>query len=372
MARRRSVTMSDVAKQAEVSESTVSRVLSGTKTSVAISDETRERVLAVVDDLSYQPHPFARALRGKYVNLIGLIAREIDDPFFAQLIEIISTEAKARGFDLVLGFAKSDPEEALALSEVLDLRQSDGLLLLGDLDVSPGDRELLVRVGRDRRTVSVCRGSGRLVGDTAWVDVDNRKGAFLVLGYLASLGHQRIGVITSGRAGDLEERMAAYAEYAEEHLGGPYDGYVQQAENNYGGGYRATAELLTLRSPPTAIWAEDDTMALGALAAAFDLNLNVPRDLSIAGYDDVRLAEYLRPALTTVRQPIAKIGERAVEILVGLIHAEEGSGPLPQVLLEPELVVRASCAPPREDGVLVMVSGGHQGSTGREVAPAPR
>jgi DNA-binding LacI/PurR family transcriptional regulator len=362
--------MSDVARRADVSESTVSRVLSGTKTSVTISDRTRERVLAVVDELSYQPHPFARALRGKRVNLIGLIAREIDDPFFAQLIEVISAEAKARGFDLVLGFAKSDPEEALALSEVLDLRQSDGLLLLGDLNETPGDRELLERMGRDRRTVSVCRGSDSLVGDTAWVDVDNRRGAFLVLDHLVGLGHGRIGLVTSGRVGDLAERVDAYTEFVSDRLGEVCADLIQRGENDFGGGYRAATRLLELPEPPTAIWAEDDMMALGALAAACDLGLCVPDDVSIAGYDDVRVAEYVRPSLTTVRQPIEELGARAIEILVDLIRAEEAVGPLPQVLLEPELVVRDSTARPPERRASTTASDGYRVDTGREVVPA--
>ena len=372
MARRRSVTMSDVAKQAEVSESTVSRVLSGAKTSVSISDQTRERVLAVVDKLNYHPHPFARALRGKHVNLLALIAREIDDPFFAQLIEVISTEAKARGFDLVLGYAKSDPQRALALSDVLDLRQSDGLLLLGDLDESLEDRDFLAHIGKERRTVSLCRGSGSLVGNTAWVAVDNRKGARLALDYLADLGHRRIALITADRVGDLQERLDSYNEFATDCLGGLYDGYVQGAENSYQGGYIAAMALLSLPIPPTAIWAADDTMAVGALGAAFDLGVNVPEDVSIVGYDDVRLAAYVRPALTTVRQPIEELGKQAVEILVELIRVEGSTDPLPQVLLDPELVIRASCAAPGWVGAPMAAREGCQLETTREVVPARR
>jgi len=338
--------MSDVAKQADVSESTVSRVLSGAKTSVPISDQTRVRVLAVVDELKYQPHPFARALRGKNVNLLGLIAREIDDPFFAQLIEVIGAEAKARGFDLVLGHAKSDPQQALALSEVLDLRQSDGLLLLGDLDESPEDRNFLARMGKERRTVSLCRGRGSLVGNTAWVAVDNRKGARLALDYLARLGHRKIAFIAADRLGDLKERLDAFREFIGERFGVPCNGYVQRTENSYRGGYEATMKLLAHPDPPTAILAADDTMAVGVLCAAWDAGIPVPVGLSVVGYDDVRLAEYVRPALTTVRQPIEEIGRRAVEILVDLIGAAATTEPLPQVMLAPELVVRDSCAAP--------------------------
>jgi DNA-binding LacI/PurR family transcriptional regulator len=340
------ITIRDVALQAGVSESTVSRVLSGVETPIPISEETRERVLQAAKELSYRPHPFARALRGKSTNLLGLIVREIDDPFFAQLIEVIGNVAKEEGYDLMLGYAKSDPEEALALSEILDLRHSDGLFLLGDLKESPEDHTFLAKMGENRRMVSVCRGSQELVGNTPSVGVDNRKGAFLALDYLAQLGHHRIAHINADRVGDLWERMEVYCEFMQDRFTESRQEYVQLDENSYEGGYRATQRLLSLPHPPTAIFATDDTMAIGALSAASDMGRLVPRDVSVIGFDDVKIAAYLRPALTTVRQPIEKIGEKAVELLLEMIREGSTPDPLPRLLIEPELVVRDSCAEP--------------------------
>ncbi len=340
------ITIHDVALQAGVSESTVSRVLSGVATPIPISEETRERVRKAATELSYRPHPLARALRGKGTNLLGLIVREVDDPFFAQLIEVIGNVANEQGYDLILGYAKSDPEEALALSEILDSRHNDGLFLLGDLKESIEDRTFLAQIGKDRRIVSLCRGSQELVSGTPSVGVDNRKGAWLALTYLAQLGHRRIGHITADRLGDLRERMQVYCDFMRDRLGGSCREYIQLDENSYAGGYRATQRLLSLPSPPTAVFATDDTMALGALSAASDMGRAVPRDVSVIGFDNVKIAAYVRPALTTIRQPIEEIGRKAVELLLEMIREESAPNSLPRLLIEPELVIRQSCASP--------------------------
>ncbi len=343
---RRPVTIRDVAIRAGVSESTVSRVLSDVETVIAISDETRERVQRAARELRYRPHPYARALRGKAVNLLGVIAREIDDPFFAELISAIGTAAKEKGYDLALAYARSDPEQALALTETLEARHSDGLLLLGDLRESPEDRSFLMRLASDRQVVSVCRGRYHLVESTPAVGIDNRRGVLLALEYLAQLGHRRIAHISTGRVGDFYERAEAYREFMRARFGGEQPGYLQFEENTCEGGYRATGVLLALTPPPSAILVADDTMAIGALAAAYDAGVRVPHALSVIGFDDIKIAAHVRPALTTVRQPIEEIGRRAVEMLIEMIETGAAPDPPPQIVLAPELVVRGSCAPP--------------------------
>jgi len=348
----KSVTIRDVAQLAKVSESTVSRVLSEATTTVSISQETRQRVLSAAGELSYQPHRFARALRGKGTRLLGLIVREIDDPFFASLTEVISSVANEEGFQVVLGYANSDPAEALALSEIPDFRHTDGLLLLGDLRESSEDHRFLATIAEDRWVVSVCRGSQEIVGGIPSVAVDNRVGASMALEYLHQLGHQRIATIHAGRTGDLKERYEAYCEFMSARPSEEMGKYIQVDENSYEGGYRATKNLLSLAHPPTAIFATDDTMAIGVLSAAADMGRVVPRDVSVIGFDDIKIAAYLRPALTTVRQPIDQIGRQSVDLLIEMIRKEMLGNPLPRILVKPELVIRDSCAPPRTDAVL--------------------
>lgn len=343
----RTITIRDVAEQAGVSQSTVSRVLNCADTQIPISQETRQRVQRVATELGYRPHPGARSLSGSGTGLIGIITREINDPFFAELIDVISNMAKEEGYDLVLGNAKREPENALALRDrMLDPRHCDGLLLCGDLRESAEDHTFLDSMGRDHRLVSVSRGSQHLVGSTPSVDIDNRKGALLALDHLAQLGHQRIACMNVGRVGDLWERLEAYREFMQEGFGGVPENYVQPTKNSYDGGYKATKRLLSLPTPPTALFAMDDTMAIGALGAAVDMGWAVPADLSIVGFDDMEVAAYVRPALTTVRQPTEELGRKALELLLTMIEGEVPCDPCPRLVLEPELIIRDSCGPP--------------------------
>ena len=347
---RRTITIRDVAEQAGVSQSTVSRVLNSRDTQIRISQETRQRVHEVAEELGYRPHPGARSLSGSSTGLIGLITREINDPFFAELIDVISNVAKDEGYDLVLGNAKREPENALALREkMLDPRHCDGLLLCGDLRESAEDHTFLDSMGRDHRLVSVSRGSQHLVLNTPSVAVDNHKGVLLALDHLAQLGHQRIACLDVGRVGDLWERLDAYRDFMQERFGAVPEEYVQPTKNSYKGGYKATKRLLSLPTPPTALFAMDDMMAIGAMGAAVDMGWAVPADLSIIGFDDMKVGAYVRPALATVRQPMDELGRKAIELLLTMIEAEEPCEHCPQLLLEPKLIIRESCAPPRPD-----------------------
>ena len=346
---KRSVTLVDVAKRAGVSPTTVSYVLNRTETQIRISQETRKRVQHAARELGYRPNPAARALRGKGTHLLGLILREIDDAFFAELVEVISDAARVRGYDLVLGYARSSAREALAVSEILDLRQCDGLLLLGDLKESADDLDLLSDLWTEHHVVSVCRGSGDLVQDGPSISVDNRKGADIALEYLVGLGHERIAFLDTGRQmGDLWERADAYREFMTDRFGAVPDGYFQADENSYEGGRRSMRELLHLVSRPTAALAADDTMAIGALRAAGEEGFEVPRELSLVGFDGIKIGAYLTPALTTIRQPIGEIGQKAVQLLLSLVEADSPSSSNTRVVTQPELVVRESCDSPHE------------------------
>jgi DNA-binding LacI/PurR family transcriptional regulator len=342
------VKIEDVARYANVSKSTVSRVLAGTVTPIRISDVTRSSVMNAARELGYRPHPGARSLSGKLTHLLGVIVREISDPFFAELIEGITNSAKDAGYDIVLGNARRDPERALALRDrMLDLRFCDGILLCGDLAESPDDHRFLGGLGVDDRVVSVSRGNSQLVSRVAGVAVDNLNGTKLALDYLFDLGHRQIACLAANRVGDLWERQEAYQAIMRERFGSIAGTDVRHVENTIAGGYRGAVDLLTRPDHPTAIFALDDVMAIGALSAAVDLGMNVPRYISIIGFDDSPMASYVRPALTTIRQPIGEIGEKAVSLLVKMIEQEDVPGNPVYLCLKPELVVRDSCGPVR-------------------------
>lgn len=340
-------TIRDVALLAGVAESTVSRVLTGAETSIPISDDTRQRVQHAAGELGYRAHPGARALRGKGTGLLGVIVREFDDAFFSRLVDAFVNAARDAGYDLMLGSAKGDPEQAVALSETLNMRYCDGLLLLGDLRETPEDHSFLNTFSGQAPLILVCRGSGPLVGDMPSVTMDSRLGANSVLEYLAELGHRRIAFIGSARLGDLHERGEAYTAFMAERVGGVPKGYLELVENGLEGGYQAMTRLLALPEPPTALFAADDAMAIGAMKAAAERGVAVPADLSIVGFDDIKLAAYLHPALTTVHQPYEEIACQAVALLVEMIRHRAIPQPAPHIRIPPELVKRESCAPPK-------------------------
>jgi DNA-binding LacI/PurR family transcriptional regulator len=338
VARPTTPTMKDVSRLAGVSQSTVSRVLSGTYTAVPIAPETRERVLRAAEALHYRPHPLARGLRGAGTALLGLIVREIADPFFTSMLKVIALEARRRGYNLVLGDARSSAQEALALTQVLEIRHCEAILLVGDLVDEP--RLLAELTGTDRAMVAVCQGA-RAPG-LSTVNTNGERGARLALEHLYELGHRRIALLDAGWIGDVEPRRSAYQRFVRDHGLSCPTSYQQVAPNEPGGGQAACARLLMLREPPSAIFATTDVLAIGALKAADAAGVRVPNDLSVVGFDDISFAAYTVPALTTVRQPIEAMARLAIEI--ALRRAANPGAPPETHWLDPELVVRDSTA----------------------------
>jgi DNA-binding LacI/PurR family transcriptional regulator len=339
------VTLKQVSELAGVSQSTVSRVLNGRRSGVPIAAATRERVLQVIEELGYRPHPLARGLRGAGTALLGLIVREVADPFFAWAIEAIAAESRRHGYSLVLGHARSSAREALVLAEVLETRHCDGVILLGDLRDEP--RLWSELEGGGLALVAMCQG-GRAPGIPT-VDCDNRAGAVMALQHLYELGHRRIAFLDAGWLGDVEERRLAYRAFMGERGLPVPEGYDRRLPGNHpDAGLAAFRSLLELPSPPTAVFCATDQVALGALTAAARAGLRVPVDVSVVGFDDIPMARFAVPGLTTVRQPLARMARVALERLLGLIRSGAGSRDRPgsRERLRPSLVVRGSTAAP--------------------------
>lgn len=342
-ARPRPVTMRDIARATNLSQSTVSRVLNDTPTLVPIADDTRERVLAMATALGYRPNPMARALRGASTMLLGLIVRDITDPFFAGAIEAVTTGAGARGYNVVLGHVHARTDEAITLWGVLEARHCDAILLLGDTRDQP--RLLQDLAGSLVPVVALWQGT-RPTG-VASVAVDNHAGVSAVLDHLTGLGHRRIAFVGGRRLGDIEEREDAFTQYlARRHERVP-DGYVQHGDNEPAAAVAALDRLLALPEPPTAIVASTDVLAVGLLHAAHVRGLRVPQQLSIAGFDDIPLAAFAVPALTTVLMPVRDMVERALQLALDA-PTDRSAGEQRQqspTVLKPTLIVRASTGP---------------------------
>jgi DNA-binding LacI/PurR family transcriptional regulator len=335
-------TMRQISQITGVSQSTVSRVLSGADFRVPIAANTRERVLKVVAELGYTPNPLARALRGARSALLGLIVRDVSDPFFALVIEAVTNEARRRGYGVVLGHARSRASEAVALQETLATWHCDALILLGDLRDQPALMNELL--GSALPVVGLCQGSR--APRMPVVNVDNVAGTSMALDLLHTLGHRRIAFVRGGWIfGDARERQQAFRAFMRERNLALPRTYLQASENDLAGGFNAALALLSLPRPPTAIYAASDKLALGVLKAASIRGVRVPEELSVVGFDDIPMASYAIPSLTTIRQPIEQMAKLAVDNVLELIG--KSSAAWSKRIVQPELIQRDSCASPR-------------------------
>lgn len=341
----RRVTIEHVSRAAGVSRSTVSRVVNGVESRIPIGLDTRERVLRVVRELGYRPDPLARGLRGGGTALLGLLVREVTDPFFAWAIQEIASEAGRRGYRVVLGPTHSGQTATRVLSAILETRHCEAIILLGEaLSGEPG----IVSELRQSRLPLVALCTPPPWPGVVTIRTDNQRGAQLALEHLYELGHRRIALLGRG-LDDFGQRVQAYRAFvASKELRLP-DGYEQPARDlsvsQIATGDLSMRALLALPEPPTAVFAITDQIALGALSVMAGVGLRAPKDLSIVGFDDIPLAAHAAPPLSTVRQPIDRMARHVVDVTISLIqHKEQADGP--GAVMDPELVVRASTGPP--------------------------
>jgi LacI family transcriptional regulator len=334
-------TIRDLARKAGVSVATVSRALNQYPD---IRAETRTRILRLAREMGFQPSLAARSLVTRRSPLIGVFLRDsvnsdLADSFATGVLARFKEKMGPAGFDLLL-FANEKAEEGLGeLSYVKRCQQHRvaGVLLLG---VDQGEKGVL-ELGRSKiPCISV---DSDLFGPRAgYVMSNNAEGARQAVRHLYRVGHRRIALIAGRhRSRTGHDRSVGYRQELTS-LGLPYNpDYVRDGDSTAEGGYAAVQALLALSHPPTAVFAAGDLMAAGAMAAVYDCGLRVPDDLAVVGFDDLPLAALIRPALTTVRQDMSRLGAAAAETLMALIS--ETSTPPPAVQMKMELVVRHSC-----------------------------
>jgi LacI family transcriptional regulator len=343
-------TIRDVARESGFSVATVSYVLNnGPRT---VRPRTRERVLAVMRELDYHPNAMARGLVSRRLHTVGVLFGQIEttvvtNPYAASLLPGILSAAAACGYNVTL-FPEQWEGESQSASSLRD-RRTDGLLLVSPLT----DSDMLNAVAMlDIPAIAIS--SARDGYGIPTVDVDNRLGGRLAAEHLMALGHQRIAHIHG------KENHSSVPERREGFLGalkerGIYIAPEYLVAADYSG--RATTEqiveLLQLPTPPTAIFAGNDIIAIKILEIARELNISVPEQLSVIGFDDIPSATLVSPSLTTVRQPLFDIGQCATRQLIGRIEhrprdAEKGEGfvDTPVRRIEPTLIVRATTGPP--------------------------
>lgn len=311
------VTLSDVAKAAGVSLSTASRAINGSKDRT-VNPELRDRVMAAAAELRYAPNAAAQAIARGRSTTLSLIVHDITDPYFSSIAAGVSRAAKAAGSTVILGIAEHDLAQTMSLVEAARSHRSQGLVIVGGLRADAELLSALQSVIDDYRRAT---GAGvAIVGqgvlDVASVAPANREGAAALARALVARGN-RTYVILTGPSDHLtgRDRAEGFAE-------GLADAgeVVARIEGDFtrDGGYAAMAELLADSAPrPDVVFAVNDVMAVGALAAAREAGVRVPEDVRVAGFDDIPTLRDIVPALTTVRVPLERIGEFAVSLALG-------------------------------------------------------
>lgn len=330
------LTIAEVAREAGVSAQTVSRVINDRPD---VAPETRQRVKQVISRLGYQPSAIARSLASRRTRTLGLITADFSDYFFTQVIAGAEVEARRQGYFFMLGSTERNPQDEPEYIRLLTEHHVQGILFARP-STEPDNRHLL---GLLRDGVPVVTTAYHVPGvDLTVVDVDNVDGARQATRYLLECGHRQVAMITGPRSWkSVNDRIWGYT-LALEGTGVALEpGLIAVGDWSYQSGYRAMQELLARGLPFSGLFAQNDQMAIGAIQALREAGRRVPQEVAVVGYDDIPVAEYCDPPLTTIRQPMQEVGRVATRLLIQAI--EEPGPPQGAVLLKAELIRRSSC-----------------------------
>ena len=341
---RRPVSIQDIAQAAGVSHATVSRAL---RDSSLISVEVRENVQRLAREMGYSPNAVAQSLKGQRSNTIGLVVTSIADPFYGRLVRGVDEAAKQAGVDVFLGVSYNNAAQELAVIESFHRRRVDGIIAASSR-LTDGHLDHLQRRGVP--IVLINRQSEGEFDLFHTVQVDSYSGARRAVDHLLVLGHSAIAYLgATNRPQSNRQRKQGYCDAL--HAAGivMQDGWIQEAppeRRSYSDDVADGQTLMweALRAGVTATFCYNDMYAVGALLACRELGLSVPGQISIVGFDDVDLAQYVTPPLTTVHQPKLRLGQLATEMLLSLMEGQ----PVEDQFVPLELVVRCSAttAPP--------------------------
>jgi LacI family transcriptional regulator len=330
-------TIRDVARFAGVGKTTVSDALQDRG---RVAPETRERVLAAVEQLGYRAHLGARDLTRQRTEVIGVVVGDFFDPCIAEMTGRIEQHAAASGFRVLLSTAGPDLRaEETAITSLLEYRVAALILIAFN-----GDQKVLDTIGA--HTPVVCMGYEGPCGVS--VGIDEKRGGDLATAHLAGLGHRRIAYLSAALVPRQTDRSRVHGyrralrragiEPAKELVWRLRPGSEEERHTRM-------RELLTQPERPTAVFAASDITAIELMSCASELGLRVPEDLSVVGYDDIMLARTPMIALTTVAQPIAELAQRGIDAAIALIEDPHAQPRVPRT--EPQLIVRGTTAPPR-------------------------
>ena len=328
------ITIKDIAKKADVSVSTVSRVLNDKPD---VNEKTKKKVEKIINELNYNPNSIARGLASDKTNTIGLIIPSIDNPFFPAIAKGVEIMARKLGFSVILCNTDDNPKYEEEIINLMQSKRVDGIigsfchqdinklnnLLKSNLPVVQIDRKI---EGFNRPAVTI----------------DNVLSGYIATKHLIELGHEKIAHITGSiEISNTQDRVKGFKKAINES-GIPFNEewvlYGNPHEEN--AGYKEMENLLNQEERPTAFFIGSDFLAIRAYSAVMDQAMNIPEDISIVGHDDIDITNIIRPSLTTIKQPKFKLGQKAVGILFNLINNNENYKK--EISLKPELIVRNS------------------------------
>jgi LacI family transcriptional regulator len=332
-----SVRIKDIAKKVNRSITTVSRALNDYDD---VSPETKQLILETAKEMGYSPNTYAQRLQKQKTETIGLViptfSPRFSDPFFSELLAGIGNKASDLGFDLLVSTRSPGREEITTYKKLLEGRRVDGVIV-----VRTRKQDTRIDYLLQNNFSFVAFGQTDTQEEYSYVDEDSYYGMQLIADHLAGLNHRKIACIlpnpdlafTQKRFEGLRDGLAKYDITLHEE-------YIKSGDLTQRSGYELGSALLDLPQRPTAIVACNDLMAFGIISAAQERGLEVGKDISITGFDDIPMSEYSHPALTTVNQPVYKIGSMVCEILIRTIRNEIDE--FQRILLKPELVIRQS------------------------------
>jgi len=327
-------TIKDVAKLAGVHPSTVSRVINDDP---RISEKTKKKILLIVNKLRYTPNAIARGLKTKRTFTLGILIPDITNPFFAEIARGVEDAANKNNFNVILCNTDDKLKKERTYLEILRGKRVDGLIL-GTAHIK--DKSILELEKKKFPYMLVSRNIEGL--NKNCIIVDDVEGGMRATEYLIKLGHRRIAHITGPlKTRSALNRLKGYKLALKKYKIECRDELVGEGDFRIKGGYQVMKRFLKLTEPPTAIFAANDLLALGAMQAVQKIKYHIPEDFCIIGFDDISLASFVHPPLTTIRQPMLEMGALAVKMLIKII--EEGEFNQRKIMLRSKLIVRESC-----------------------------
>ena len=329
------IKMSDIARKAGVSKSTVSRAL---KNDSRVNDRTKEKILKIAQKYNYKPNKVAQSLAENNTKTLAVILpsppRTLSDPFFLEFLHGINNASYQYGYSLTIPpMEKGDFSHFKKINSELNV---DGVIL-----TEPELNDPRIDYLKSKDISFVFNGNPLSDGDLSWIDIDNKKGAYQAVNYLIKNGHKNIAALS----GPLNltaaySRLEGYYQALEENDLTINENWVIESDFTEDGGYLSSKKLLKFHRRITAVFVANDLMALGTIKSLKDTGVKIPEDISIVAFDGIKLGEFIDPALTTVRNSSVKKGEKAVELLTKIIEDKRFNSE--QILYEPELIIRDS------------------------------